>query len=127
MKRAKVGYEEQLGRESEKALEVTCGLIMMNCLNNYPPSRRRRPRRRPTPKPSPSPEITEKVRDLLKRMESALGEENAVILNTLNEFGNRPHGSGEPEEATDVYERCLAGRMKMLGEDHKLTLESLNN
>ena len=33
----------------------------------------------------------------------------------------------EYEEARKVYERCLAGREKVLGEDHKKTLMTVNN
>ncbi|GMI16379.1 hypothetical protein TrLO_g12924 [Triparma laevis f. longispina] len=35
--------------------------------------------------------------------------------------------NGEYEEAREAHERCLAGRMKVLGEDYKHTLMSLTN
>ncbi|GMH57355.1 hypothetical protein TL16_g02355 [Triparma laevis f. inornata] len=35
--------------------------------------------------------------------------------------------NGEFEEAKEVYERCLAGRMKALGEDHTDALDTLSN
>jgi len=68
-----------------------------------------------------------KLSDLLKRMEGALGEGNVVTLETLNTLGGELYGNGQHEEAIKVYERCLAGSMKVLGEDHEGTLMSLNN
>ncbi|GMH58895.1 hypothetical protein TL16_g02709 [Triparma laevis f. inornata] len=106
-KRAKEGYEEQLGRDSEKALEATSYLIMTTC--------------------SANDEVIEKLRDLLKRMEKALGEENVVTLETLNDLGCRLKESGEYEETIKIWERCLAGGTKVIGEDHAKTLDSLNN
>ncbi|GMH79874.1 hypothetical protein TL16_g08304 [Triparma laevis f. inornata] len=106
-KRAKEGYEEQLGRDSEKAIEVARSLIASATM-----SRR---------------EKIEKYRDLLKRMERALGEENVVTLDTLNALGNRPRENGEYDEAKEVYERCLAGRMAVLGGGHKDKLGTLQN
>ncbi|GMH86439.1 hypothetical protein TL16_g10541 [Triparma laevis f. inornata] len=107
LKRVKEGYEEQLGRDSEKALETTSSLIIAARMSDG--------------------ERIEKLRDLLKRMERALGEENVVTLHTLNEIGGELQENGEFEEAKEVWERCLAGRMKVFGEDHKDTFESLNN
>ncbi|GMH72204.1 hypothetical protein TL16_g05857 [Triparma laevis f. inornata] len=106
-KRAKEGYEEQLRRDSEKALEVTQGIIMITC--------------------SSLEEVFEKLRDLVKRIERALGEEHVVILDALNSLGVRLVDNGQIEEAITVYERSLAGQMKVLGEDHKDTLGTLNN
>ena len=60
-------------------------------------------------------------------MERALGEENAVTLETLSQLGNRLYGNGEHEEAIKGQGRCLAGRTTVLGEDHKSTLATLNN
>jgi len=60
-------------------------------------------------------------------MERALGEENLVTLEALNELGSVLFANGENEETIKVWERCLAGRMKVLGEDHRLTLATLNN
>jgi len=57
-KRANEWYEEQLRRNNEKALEATHDIIIMTC--------------------SSRAEKIEKVRDLFKRMERALGEENVV-------------------------------------------------
>ncbi|GMH80588.1 hypothetical protein TL16_g08609 [Triparma laevis f. inornata] len=107
VKRAKEGYDEQLGRDSGKALEVTAGFITMTCSNQS--------------------ELIEKLRDLFKRMERALGEENVVTLDTLNEFGRVLDDNGEYEEAKEVHERCLTGQMKVLGEDHTKTLNNLGN
>ena len=61
--------KEQLRRESKKALDSTCGLIMVGDYDGT--------------------EKTKKLRDLVKRMERALGEENVVTLETLNNLGNR--------------------------------------
>ncbi|GMH53475.1 hypothetical protein TrLO_g185 [Triparma laevis f. longispina] len=112
-KRAKDGYEEQLGRDSEKALDVTRSLIMANMYNGQQIK-------------SVGKKI-EKLRDLLKRMERALGEENVVTLETLNTLGTKLEQNGEYEEARKVYERCLAGMTEVLGEDHRVTLMTLNN
>ncbi|GMH64662.1 hypothetical protein TrLO_g9077 [Triparma laevis f. longispina] len=60
-KRAKEGYEEQLGRDSEKELEATYCLVL--CTGSYSDA-----------------ELVEKFRDLVKRCERALGEENVVII-----------------------------------------------
>ena len=65
-KREKEGYEDQLGRDSEKALEVTRSL---------------------TTTIGTTSERIEKYRDLLKRMERELGDENIVTLETLNNLG----------------------------------------
>ena len=63
-KRAKEGYEEQLGRDSEQTLNATLGLISSIVMSDG--------------------EGIEKYRDLLKRCERALGEENVVTLATLS-------------------------------------------
>ena len=60
-------------------------------------------------------------------MERALGEENIVTLDTLNDLGDKLDDNQEYEEAKEVHVICLAGRMKVLGEDHKSTLMTLNN
>ncbi|GMH80242.1 hypothetical protein TL16_g08463 [Triparma laevis f. inornata] len=104
--RARAGYEEQQGRDSEKTLDVTNILIFARTCQG---------------------ERIEKCRDLLKRCERALGEENVVTLKTLNKLGCELAEKEEHEEAREVHERCLAGRMKVLGEDHKDTCATLNN
>ena len=101
------GYEEQLGRDSERALEVTHYLIGSNGESRS--------------------EKFELYRDLLKRMETALGEENVVTLETLNALGIQLDQGGEYEEVINVYERCLVGRMKVLGKDYKYALATVNN
>ncbi|GMH85386.1 hypothetical protein TL16_g10214 [Triparma laevis f. inornata] len=106
-KRAKEGYEEQLGRDSEKALEVTLSLIAATVLIKG--------------------ERIEMYRDLVKRCERALGEENVVTLHTPYQLGIELKDNEEYEEAIKVHESCLAGRMKVLGEDHKDTFGTLNN
>ena len=106
-KRAKEGYEEQLEPDDEKALDVTRTLTSISC--------------------SDPEELIVKLRNLLKRCERASGEENVVTLETLDELGSRLDDIGEYEEAIKVYERCLAGRMKMLGEDHTDTLGTVGN
>ncbi|GMH90529.1 hypothetical protein TL16_g11794 [Triparma laevis f. inornata] len=107
LKRVKEGYEEQLGRDSEKALHATYGVIMSTTIG--------------------VDERLEKLKYLIKRMERALGEEHVVTLMTLNTLGSMLQRSGEFEEAIKIHESCLAGRTKVLGEDHKDTLGSLNN
>jgi len=106
-KRAKEGYEEQLGSDSEKALEVTFSLIAATVLIKG--------------------ERIEMYRDLVKRCERALGEENVVTLHTPHQLGIELKDDEEYEEAIKVHESCLAGRMKVLGEDHKDTFGTLNN
>ncbi|GMH95460.1 hypothetical protein TL16_g13164 [Triparma laevis f. inornata] len=107
-RRAKEGYEEQLGRDSEKALDATHCLILVGAGMR-------------------EDEQIEKLRDLSKRCEKALGEENVVTLDTFNSLGGKLDENGECEEAIKVYERCLAGRTKVLGEDDRETLATLNN
>ena len=108
-KRVKEGYEEQLGPDSEKALEASYGLIAATGMSRG--------------------EGIEKYRVLVGRMVGALGEDNVVTLDTLNELGGRLKENGEYEEARKVWERCLAGRVrvKILGEDHKDTLMTVHN
>ncbi|GMH86242.1 hypothetical protein TrST_g6896 [Triparma strigata] len=101
-KRAKEGYEEQLGPGSEKALQATYSLIMSTGISRG--------------------EKIEKYRALVEKMVGALGEENIVTLMTLNSLGSRLADNGECEEARKVYERCLAGQEKVLGGEHKQTL-----
>ena len=72
-------------------------------------------------------ERIEKLRVLVERMVGALGEENIVTLDTLNDLGAQLDESGELEEARTVYERCLAGQERVLGEDHKKTLSTVND
>ncbi|GMH53698.1 hypothetical protein TL16_g01505 [Triparma laevis f. inornata] len=102
------GYEELQGTESEKALEVTYHLIMSGTCSGYS-------------------EMIEKLRSLVKRCERALGEENSVTLDTLNELGISLNGNEEYEEAKEVHEKCLAGRLQLYGEQHKDTVGTLNN
>jgi len=106
-KRAKEKYEEQLGHDSEKALGATSSLISATAMSYD--------------------EKIEKFRNLVKRMERALGEENVVTLQALNNLGAELIDNGEYEEAKEVWERCLAGRTKVFGEDHKDTCGTLNN
>ncbi|GMH90491.1 hypothetical protein TL16_g11785 [Triparma laevis f. inornata] len=106
-KRAKEGYEEQLGRDSEKALEATRDLIGSDGESVN--------------------EQIEKFRDLLKRCERTLGEENVVTVDMLNELGCELNETRNCEEAKVVWESCLAGRMKVLGEDHNDTFGTLHN
>ncbi|GMH55480.1 hypothetical protein TrLO_g4760 [Triparma laevis f. longispina] len=96
-KRAKEGYEEQLGPDD--ALEVSYNLIKSTCSNGG--------------------ELIEKFRDLVKRCEKALGEENEVTLETLSGLGGHLCSNGEKEEAIKDYERCLAGQEKVFGGDYK--------
>ena len=58
-------------------------------------------------------------------MEASLGEENEVAFETLNSLGGFLQENGEYEEAIKVKERCLAGRIKVLGKDHRDTAGSL--
>ncbi|GMH65791.1 hypothetical protein TrLO_g14505 [Triparma laevis f. longispina] len=52
---------------------------------------------------------------------------DVVTLGMLSSLGRSLRGNGEYEEATKVHERCLAGRMKVLREDHEDRLATLNN
>jgi tetratricopeptide (TPR) repeat protein len=106
-KRAKDGYEKELGRNDEKTLRVTYLLMMSTGMSNE--------------------ERIEKLRDLVERMKAALGEDNETTLGTLNSLGNMLNGIGDYEEARKVYEKCLLGKEKVLGEDHKKTLMTVNN
>ncbi|GMH68741.1 hypothetical protein TrLO_g1808 [Triparma laevis f. longispina] len=82
MKRAKEGYEEQLGRDNEKALEATYSLIACTAMT--------------------MDEKFEKMRNFLKMMERALGESDEVTLNTLNELGCVLQRNEEYEETKEV-------------------------
>ena len=106
-KRAKDGYEKELGRNDEKTLEATCGLICCTGMSKE--------------------EYIEKLRDLVARMKAALGEDNETTLDTLNSLGNTLNDIGDYEEARKVLEKCLLGQEKVLGEDHKKTLDTVNN
>ncbi|GMH90197.1 hypothetical protein TL16_g11693 [Triparma laevis f. inornata] len=93
-KRAKEAYEEQLGRESEKALNLNASLIGVTHLS--------------------SDVKTLKLINLTVRMERALGEENDVTLETLNSLGIQLEENGEYERAITTYERCVkAGSGKL--------------
>ncbi|GMH78543.1 hypothetical protein TrVE_jg7839 [Triparma verrucosa] len=59
-------------------------------------------------------------------MVGALGEENVVTLNTLNQLGTELKDNEELEEARKVLERCLAGREMVLGENHTQTLMTVD-
>ena len=106
-KQAKEGYEEQLRPDDAKTLETTYFLICANTTSYG--------------------ETIKKLRDVWKRCERALGEENVVILDTLNSIGINLYNKGAYEVTKEVWEKCLAGQLKVLGEDHKQTLNSLNN
>ncbi|GMH80893.1 hypothetical protein TL16_g08738 [Triparma laevis f. inornata] len=103
--RAKEGCEEQLGRDSEKAIETTHLSVLGSGISVG--------------------ERIERLRELLKRMEASLGEEDEVTFETLNSLGGFLQENGEYEEAIKVKERCLAGRIKVLGKDHRDTAGSL--
>jgi len=109
LKRAKEGYEEQLRRDSEKVLDTTGSLIMSNAVFYS------------------DEEFIEEIRDVVKRCERALGEENIITLRTLDDLGAELYQNEEYEEAKELYEMCLARRMKVLGEEHKDTFGTLNN
>ncbi|GMH76237.1 hypothetical protein TrLO_g4040 [Triparma laevis f. longispina] len=106
-KRTKEGYEEQLGRNSEKALDANYWMVTCTAMSEA--------------------DRIEKTRDLVKRMERALGEENVVTLETRNSLGNALSRNEQYEEAKEVHEKCLAGRMKALGEEHRDSLDTLTN
>ena len=106
-KRAKDGYEKELGRNDEKTLMVTRSLIMSTGMSDE--------------------ERIEKLRDLVARMKAALGEDNETTLDTLNQLGGVLNDIGDYEEARKVFEKCLLGQEKVLGEDHRKTLMTVGN
>ncbi|GMH50091.1 hypothetical protein TL16_g00691 [Triparma laevis f. inornata] len=115
VKRAKEGFEEQLGRDSEKALEATLGLIAMMGSSQAELIRSQ-------------VELIGKLGDLVKMSVRALGEENFVTLDTLDVLGNALQRNEQFEEAKEVWEiNFLAVRTKALGEAHKDTCQTLNN
>ncbi|GMH63564.1 hypothetical protein TrLO_g16010 [Triparma laevis f. longispina] len=89
--RAREGYEEQFGRDSEEALDVVFDLVIRT-------------------KTMGDDERNEKLRDLLKRMERALGEEHLTTLDALWQLGAGLTLNDEYEEAKEVHERYLADR-----------------
>jgi len=103
--RAREGYEEQFGRDSEEALDVAFDLVIRTTTMG-------------------DDERSEKLRDLLKRMERALGEEHLTTLDALWQLGAGLTLNDEYEEAKEVHERYLAVQMKLLGKDHLDTLET---
>ncbi|GMH91056.1 hypothetical protein TL16_g11946 [Triparma laevis f. inornata] len=109
LKRAKEGYEEQLRRDSEKVLG-TSGSSIMSTAVFYTDE-----------------EFIEEIRDVVKRCERALGEENIIALRTLDDLGAELYQNEEYKEARELYEMCLARRMKVLGEEHKDTLMAVMN
>lgn len=105
--RAKEGYEELLGRDSEKALSATHGLVMFKARGLQ--------------------DVVEKLKDLAKRCEGALEEENVLTLDVLMDLGNVLRDSGKYEEARKVLWKCLAGRQNLFGEIHSSTCNALMN
>lgn len=105
--RAREGYEELQGSESENVLGVTYGLTMATDVSTG--------------------EKIEKLRDLVKRAEGALEKQNQVTLETLNSLGIRLKMNGQYKESKKVKERCLTVLLDVLGEQPKKTLASLGN
>jgi hypothetical protein len=99
LKRAKEGYEEQLGPDSEKALEVTFSLIMFTGMSMG--------------------EVIDKLKALVERMIGVLGEENVVTLQTLNQrfqlVNYLPHThTSEHDQTKSHLERLLTIRPQLL-------------
>ena len=107
VKQAKEGYEEQLGADSEKTLEATKCLICVTRMSDE--------------------DRIDKLKAVVDRMVGTLGEESIVTLDALNDLGQDLMGNGEYEEARKVFERCLAGRKKVLGEDRKEMWDTVHN
>ena len=107
LKRAMEAYEEQLGPDNEKVLNATYGLILVTRMSGG--------------------ELIDKLRALVERMVGALGKENVVTLEALNQFGGMLRNNGEYEEARKVLDICLAGQERVLGENHKDTVATVNN
>jgi tetratricopeptide (TPR) repeat protein len=107
VKQAKEGYEEQLGADSEKTLEATKCLICVTRMSDE--------------------DRIDKLKAVVDRMVRALGEESIVTLDALNDLGKDLMGNGEYEEARKVFERCLAGREKVLGKDRKEMWGTVHN
>ncbi|GMH48555.1 hypothetical protein TL16_g00317 [Triparma laevis f. inornata] len=93
LKKARNGYEEELGRDSEKTLEVTLGYILCTTWNI-------------------DKDRVEKLTDLVKRAETSLGPEKVVTLGSLSQLGTCLHGNGNFKEAGKVWERCVKGGVK---------------
>ena len=49
-----------------------------------------------------------------------------VTLHTIDTLGGALTDRGEYEEAKEVHERCLAVRMKVIGEDHQATCATMS-
>ena len=77
--------------------------------------------------PTSEDERIQAYRGLLKVIKSTLGEENVVYLEALHTLGGVLRLASQFEEAKEVLERYLVGRMKLFGEEHKDTLSSLHN
>ncbi|GMH79926.1 hypothetical protein TL16_g08324 [Triparma laevis f. inornata] len=95
-----------LGENSEKALEATYGLIASEEMSEET--------------------RVEEFRDLVKRANESLGEDNPVTLDALNDLGEALNDTGQFEEAQKILEESFAATERMLGPDHWKTL-SMNN
>ena len=105
-KRAKDGYEDTLGPESEKALEASYRLLVSTSLK-----------------------IDEKIcrySNIVVRMESSLGEDNVVLLETLDSLGSSYFQNGDLESARKTYERCLEKQERSLNENHPHVLRTVD-
>ena len=69
----------------------------------------------------------EEFRDLVKRANESLGEDNPVTLDALNDLGEALNDTGQFEEAKKILEESLAATERVLGPDHWKTLDSMNN
>ena len=50
-----------------------------------------------------------------------------MYLNTINNMANVYDDKGDYDKALEMYEKCLEGRMKALGEAHPSTLSTIDN
>ncbi|GMH87563.1 hypothetical protein TrVE_jg9523 [Triparma verrucosa] len=101
------GYEELLGPDAEQTLQLTYKMMSADEMSDE--------------------EEIEKIGMILKRMKEKLGEDNLVYLETLGELGVTLMDNGKVEEAKEAILMCLAGQEKVLGDDHKDTMGTLNN
>ncbi|GMH69221.1 hypothetical protein TrST_g1100 [Triparma strigata] len=104
---AKEGYDEELGPDSERAIEASCSLIVASEISDE--------------------EMIGQLWDLVERAEEALGMESSVTLDTLNSLGVKLDDNGETEAARGIFERCWEGQESALGEYHEDTLATAEN
>ena len=105
-KRAKEGFVRLLGADHVKSVDVTKNLLLQTTEDDN--------------------ELIAEFRALWERAKVTLVDE-AVTFDIANDLGDRLCKEGEYEEAKVFNLVTLEGKRRVLGEEHKKILDSLNN